>query len=121
VRWYRRLSRERAHREVEGAAIATRLAPLRAVGTIEGLRQRYAESHEDWDATVLGRASADAYRQSGRYRAEDAACGLRWLEITAGMLLDLHRSLTPQIPSSVLDRMSLGRGTAAEPCDGIES
>jgi len=39
VRWYRRTSRERCHREAEGVAIAARLAQLRDVSTIEDLRR----------------------------------------------------------------------------------
>jgi hypothetical protein len=80
------------------------LAYLSEGGTIEDLRRRYAASDEDWDAGTLGRAFADSYRQSGRYRAEDSAYGLRWLEISEGTILDLQRSLVPQIASSVLDR-----------------
>ena len=111
VRWYRRTSRERCHREAEGVAIAARLARLRDIDTIENLRRRYADCDEEWAASTLGRASADSYRQSGRYRAEDTAHGLRWLEIAVAMILDLRRSLVPQISSAVLERIALGCGS----------
>jgi transcriptional regulator with XRE-family HTH domain len=117
VRWYRRASRERCHREAEGVAIAARLAQLRDVGTIEDLRQRYAECDEEWAASTLGRASADSYRQSGRYRAEDTAHGLRCLEIAEDMILDLRRSLVPQISSVVLERIVLACGVTEAPRD----
>jgi transcriptional regulator with XRE-family HTH domain len=108
VRWYRRLSRERRHRESEGRVIAAIVARLRDVGDGETLRQRYIQSGQNWDECTLGRPSADSYRQSGRYRAEDTAYGLRWLEISKGTILDLGRSLVPQGASAILDRIALG-------------
>ena len=37
-------------------------------------------------------------------RTEDAAYGLRWLEITCGRELDPRRSLVRDLPSPLLDR-----------------
>jgi transcriptional regulator with XRE-family HTH domain len=117
LRWYRRLSRERRHREIEGRTIAAVVAPLREVGDTETLRQWYRQCGQNWDEGTLVRPAADAYRQSGRYRAEDIAYGLRWLEISEGTILDLRRSVVPQISSAVLDHITLGCGATSTPPD----
>src|SRR6266545_3811508 len=48
VRWYRRASRERAHRATEGAAIAALLEDLRDTHRPDVLRQRYAAAGAGW-------------------------------------------------------------------------
>ena len=59
-------------------------------------------------------ASSDSARQCAQLglgstcradlrRIEDAAHGLRWLEVVQGQRFDLSRSLVPQLPLALLD------------------
>ena len=75
---------------------------LRALGTPEALRQRYIERDGEWaHALADERGRGDACRADLR-RIEDAAYGLRWLEVTQGPRFDLRRSLVPQLPLRLL-------------------
>ena len=49
-------------------------------------------------------------------RLEDAAYGLRWLELAHGRRFDLRRSLVPQLPLGHLG----ARGAGGEALDGPE-
>jgi transcriptional regulator with XRE-family HTH domain len=98
ARWYRRASRERAPRERSGAVVAAVLDDLRTLGSPEALHRRYVEQDGEWahalaDQRGLGDASGADLR-----RIDDAAYGLRWLEVTRGIHVDLRRSLVPQLP-----------------------
>jgi transcriptional regulator with XRE-family HTH domain len=103
ARWYRRASRERRARATVGRAVTTVLDGLRAVAATEGLRGRYL-------ADDAGRARAaaatflpeDVPGEALRL-AEDAAYGLRWLELARGARFDLGRSLVRQLPLAWLD------------------
>jgi hypothetical protein len=44
-------------------------------------------------------------------RLEDAAYGLRWVEVAHGLRFDLDRSLVPQLPLSVLGEGVEAAGT----------
>jgi transcriptional regulator with XRE-family HTH domain len=103
VRWYRRGSRERRLRETAGTVVTAILNQLRAAESTEGLRRWYVEHDGD-----RARGVAAAQRISGPdgawvRRIEDAAYGLRWLELTRGVLLDPRRSLAAQLPPGLLN------------------
>ncbi len=75
---------------------------LRALGTPEALRRRYVERDGEWVHTITDqRGLGDPCRADLR-RIEDAAYGLRWLEVTHGVRLDLRRSLVPQLLRGLL-------------------
>src|SRR6266545_2497273 len=102
VRWYRRASRERARRATEGAAIAALLEDLRDTHRPDVLRQRYAAAGAGWGhgaerslAPITGPGVSGAGGAGGAAlrRIEDAAFGLRWLEIARGTRFDPSRSL----------------------------
>jgi transcriptional regulator with XRE-family HTH domain len=102
ARWYRRASRERQAREAVGAAAAAILGRLRAVDSADALRDAYWRG----DAASPGKARAEPVRGSEQrhdgVRAEDAAYGLRWVELASGLRFDLSRSLVRQVPSALL-------------------
>ena len=105
VRWYRRVSRERARRALEGAAIAALLEDLRDTHRPDVLRQRYAAVGAAWaQGPAAASATADV-RPAVLRQVEDAAFGLRWLEIAGGFRIDVVRSLIRQ----------LGHGSASSP------
>ena len=106
VRWYRRASRERARRAVEGAAIAALLEDLRDSHRPDVLRRRYAAAGPGWGhgaerslAPITGPGVSGAGGAGGAAlrRIEDAAFGLRWLEIARGTRFDPSRSLVHQL------------------------
>lgn len=76
---------------------------LRAGAATGSLRGRHRE-----DDGGGARAAAAAFLPAGALgealrRAEDAAYGLRWLELTHGARFDLGRSLARQLPWGWLD------------------
>jgi transcriptional regulator with XRE-family HTH domain len=104
VRWYRRASREVAQRAACGQPIARRLELLRGIMDAASLRESYLHSapwHRARDATSPGTDSG-----VDRRRIEDAAYGLRWLEVTGGWHFDLSRSMVPQLSLALLDAES---------------
>lgn len=103
VRWYRRASRERHPRETSGVAVAAIVDELRGVTTVEALRGHYRERDGDWAATVVARLERSEEQRSDLRHIEDAAYGLRWLELAHGLRFDLGRSLVPQLPLMLLD------------------
>jgi hypothetical protein len=114
ARWYRRASRERAPRESAGAVVAAILEDLRAVGAVDALRRRYGERDGAWAHAVADRQGVGEQGRPDIRRIEDAACGLRWLEITRGSRLDLGRSgrsLVPQLPLTLLGADSADDGS----------
>ncbi len=121
ARWYRRASRERS-----GAVVAAVLDDLRTLGSPEALRRRYVEQDGEWaralaDQRGLGDASGADLR-----RIEDAAYGLRWLEVTRGIHVDLRQSLVPQLPLGVLNAESSNERPervrpASAPTDGSDT
>ncbi len=102
ARWYRRASRERAPREGAGAVVAAILEDLRAVGSLDALRGRYEERDGEWAHTVADQRGLGERCRPDIRRIEDAAYGLRWLEVERGSRFDLRRSLVPQLPLGLL-------------------
>ncbi len=102
VRWYRRAARERAPRESAGAIAAAILEDLRAVGVVDALRRYYGDHDGEWAHTVADQRGFGEQCRPDIRRIEDAAYGLRWLEIARGSRLDLGRSLVPQLPLGLL-------------------
>ena len=98
ARWYRRASRERRPRVTTGVAMAAVLGALRGVGTAEALRRHYRERDGDWVRAILNPPDPGAAPSADPRQVEDAAYGLRWLELARGVRLDLRRSLAPQLP-----------------------
>lgn len=105
VRWYRRASRERSPRQTIGAVIAVALEELRAVEQMDGLCRRYCEDDGNgiWIRSLAARMTASLERQVSLRRVEDAAFGLRWLELAHGLRFDLGHSLVRQLPLALLD------------------
>ena len=102
VRWYRRASRERGPRASAGTVVATILDELRAVASQQALRERYRDRDGEWARGVAARQGLGEEQQADLRRVEDAAFGLRWLELTHGRRFDLRRSLVPQLPLGLL-------------------
>jgi len=115
--WYRRASRERRPRETVGAAVAAALAHLQNVGSSEALRQQYCVHDGEWVRGVAVRCGLDEEHPADLRRIEDAAYGLRWLEIEHERQFNLRNSLVPQLPLGLLnqgtERASEGPGFGA--------
>ena len=103
VRWYRRASRERRQRETVGAAVAAVLTHLQDVASAAALRRRYCAHDGEWVRGVAVRCGLDEERPGDLRQVEDAAYGLRWLEIEHDRQFDLERSLVPQLSLGLLD------------------
>jgi transcriptional regulator with XRE-family HTH domain len=102
VRWYRRASRERWARETWGRVIAAVLEQLCSVAVPDALRDRYREYDGNWVHGVATRCGRSEAHGVDLRRMEDAAYGLRWLEIAHEWRCDLHASLVGQLPLSWL-------------------
>jgi len=95
VRLYRRASREVRNRRTVGEVILAKLQETRSLTTIDHLRRYYQECDCGWSSacsTVQMPAGANARL------AEDAAYGLRWIEIVTGITTDPLRSLVGVVP-----------------------
>ena len=116
ARWFRRASRERRPRETIGAAVAAVLAHLQDVASAAALRQRYCAHDGEWVRGVAVRCGLAEKQPVDLRRIEDAAYGLRWLEIKRGRQIDLRKSLVPQLSLDLLDqeadRASDGAGSS---------
>ncbi len=103
TRWYRRASLERGPRESAGAVVAAIVQDLRATGSLGALRRRYTEGDGEWAHTIADQRGLGEQCRPDMRRIEDAAFGLRWLEVTRGLCFDLSRSLVPQLPLALLN------------------
>src|SRR5262245_42328575 len=77
----------RRHHPREAAARTLGRSPRRAA-----LRGHYGERDSDWARGVVARDGLRDVPGAGLRRAEDAAYGLRWLELADGLTLALERS-----------------------------
>ena len=102
ARWYRRASRERPARETLGGAVAAILDDLRVVDSPVPLRQHYGERDGEWARGVAARQGLSEEHKAGLRRIEDAAYGLRWLELVRRSRFDLSRPLVSQLPLALL-------------------
>jgi hypothetical protein len=102
VRWHRRSSRERAARTALGPAIAAGLEALRGVHRPDELRARYLAAAGAWGCCLPLDAHPTPAGPVDVRRAEDAAFGLRWLELAADIRVDACRSLVPQLHQRLL-------------------
>jgi transcriptional regulator with XRE-family HTH domain len=109
VRWYRRASREQPTRETVGIVVAKILDDLREIASPQALRESYCAHDGDWVRTVADRCELGEQHRSDLRRLEDAAYGLRWLELVGGLRLNPCRSLVPQLPLALI-AAALGRG-----------
>ena len=114
ARWFRRASREQPTRETVGVVEAAILAELRAITPPQGLRGRYCEHDGDWVRTVDDRCGLGEQHRSDLRRLEDAAYGMRWLELAHDLRLDLRHSLASQVPSRPIG-IAPGATAAPEP------
>ena len=89
VRWYRRASREVRHRRTVGEVILARLEETRGLTTMNELRHHYCERAGGWPANTATPMPMCATIR----RSEDAAYGLRWIDISTGITLDPRGSL----------------------------
>ena len=117
ARWYRRASREQRARETVGVVVAKVLDGLQAVASLGALRERYCGHDGEWVHTLADRYGLGEAHRSDLRRLEDAAYGLRWLELAGGLRFDLRRSLVPQLPLSLLGA-PFGRAAALESATG---
>jgi DNA-binding transcriptional regulator YiaG len=93
VRWYRRASREVTNRRTVGEVILATLKQTRGLSTIQELRDHYLERDTGW----LSNPATPLPSGSSVRLAEDAACGLRWIEIVNGNALDPRRSMVSTV------------------------
>ena len=73
----------------------------RGVVSAGALHQDYCERDWNWVRAIVARHGLGE-QPSDLRRVEDAAYGLRWLELARGLRLDPARSLVPQLPSALL-------------------
>jgi transcriptional regulator with XRE-family HTH domain len=95
VRWYRRAARDVPARVTWGVPIRQMLDSLQTAEDLAGLRLAYVQAGPvgSAGAALTGTAAGSAER-----RIEDAAFGLRWLEIAQAGRFDLNKSLARQLP-----------------------
>jgi hypothetical protein len=79
------------------------LEALVGVHRPEELRARYLGAVGPWGCSVLPDARPASAAPTDVRRADEAAFGLRWLELTAGLRFGLRRSLVPQLPLAFLN------------------
>jgi DNA-binding transcriptional regulator YiaG len=94
VRWYRRASRGVTNRRTVGEVILATLNDVRELRTIKALRDHYRDRDNGWPANPARPLSAG----SSVRLAEDAAYGLRWIEILSAITLDPCHSLVGKVP-----------------------
>ena len=114
ARWYRRASREQRTREPVGGVVAKILDELRTVASLGALREQYCGRDGEWVRTVADRCGLGEAHRTDLRRVEDAAYGLRWLELAHGLCLDLRHSLATQVPLSLIGEAP-GVTAAVEP------
>jgi hypothetical protein len=85
-----------------GAVVATMLDDLRGVDSSEALRMRYVERDGEWVYCIATQLGLGEKPRADMRRIEDAAYGLRWLELAQRSRFDLSRSLVPQLPLAFL-------------------
>ncbi len=78
--------------------IAAVVDHLRSEESPGALRDRYREYDGDWAYGVATRCGRSEAHGVALRRIEDAAYGLRWLEIAHGWRCDLNASLVGQLP-----------------------
>ncbi|MDP8925224.1 MAG: hypothetical protein M3O34_20460, partial [Chloroflexota bacterium] len=78
----------------------------------QALRERYCERDGEWARRIAARRGLGEEQQADLRRVEDAAFGLRWLELAHGRRFDLRGSPVPQVPLALLDGET-GDGRAA--------
>lgn len=93
-------------RETAGAAVATVLAELRAFGEPGALRRNYCERDSEWARGIAEAHTPNQGDLANLRRIEDAAYGLRWLELARERQIDLGHSLVSQIPLQQLDTVA---------------
>jgi hypothetical protein len=103
VRWYRRASRERGARLGVGTVLSAVLQVLREVDSPDGLRERYRAVPGEWASRLAPDCKADGLPAADLRQAEEAAFGLRWLELECGLRFHTDRSLVGQLALSILD------------------
>ncbi len=113
ARWYRRASRERPPRETADIVVAAALELLRAVASPEALRHHYRERDGDWIHGVAAQCRLPNDLRLDLRRIEDAAYGLRWLELTHGLYFDPLQALTTQLAVCLLGERR-GRGLSGD-------
>jgi transcriptional regulator with XRE-family HTH domain len=116
VRWYRRASRERRARETWGRGIAALLEQLGSVEVPEALRDRYREHDGNWVHGVATRCGLSEEHGVALRRMEDAAYGLRWLELAHRRRFDIDASLAGQLPLGWLESTAV-HDTEVQPSD----
>ena len=87
-----------------GAAVAAVPAHLQDVASPEALRQRYCAHDGEWVRGVAVRCGLAEEQLVDLRRIEDAAYGLRWLEIEHDQHFDLRKSLVPQVSLGLIDQ-----------------
>ena len=95
VRWYRRASRSIGNRLTVGEVVVlATLNETRALTKIDELRHHYSGRDGGWQGNASNPMPA-----GGTVRlTEDAAYGLRWIELLNGITLDPRRSLVGKLP-----------------------
>jgi hypothetical protein len=66
----------------------------------------YLERDGEWAHALADQRGLGSTCRADLRRIEDAAHGLRWLEVVHGQRFDLSRSLVPQLPLALLDANS---------------
>jgi hypothetical protein len=103
VRWYRCASRECRPRSTLGVIVAELLDELRRVESVAGLRERYWNDDGSWIRGVAAALLSATLPGADLQRVEEVAYGLRWVEVTCGIEVDLSHSLIRQVPVALLE------------------
>lgn len=98
--------------------VAAILDGLRAVDSPDALRNHYCERDGDWARGVAARRGLGEEDRADVRRIEDAAYGLRWLELAMGRRLDPRHSLVPQFSVAFMAAVSGGAARSAPAADG---
>ena len=83
--------------------MAAILDDLPAVASLDALRRCDEERDGEWAHAVADHRGLGERSHPDVRPIEDAAYGLRWLEVAQGSCFDLRRSLVPQLPLALLD------------------
>ena len=105
MRWYRRASREVTARVAWGVPVGRILDSLQTAKDLAGLRRAYVDAGS---VCSTGGAASGTGAGAAERRVEDAAFGLRWLQMVHARRFGLTKSLAREVPLEWLRDPSTG-------------